>query len=74
MSFRFSNLFVLSSGLVADISGSYVPVFHMVGAIMSVGAALLLAVSCIKNPDKLRTEQEIDIWEMLLVVEKCSVV
>lgn len=61
-------------GLVADISGSYVPVFHMVGAIMLVGAALLLAVSCIKNPDKLRTEQETDLWEMLLVVEKCSVV
>ena len=60
--------------MVADISGSYVPVFHMVGTIMLVGAALLLAVSCIKNPDKLRTEQETDLWEMLLVVEKCSVV
>ena len=60
--------------MVADISGSYVPVFHMVGAIMLVGAALLLAVSCIKNPDKLRTEQETDFWEIFLVVEKCSVV
>ncbi|KAJ7335982.1 hypothetical protein OS493_013348 [Desmophyllum pertusum] len=61
-------------GLVADITGSYVPVFHMVGAIVMVGAAMLFAVSCVKKPDTLGTKEDVTAWELLVVVEKCSVV
>ncbi|XP_078342332.1 monocarboxylate transporter 4-like [Oculina patagonica] len=61
-------------GLVADLKGSYVPVFNMVGAIMVIGAAMLFAVSCIKKPEKLSTKEEVAVWESLIVVEKCSVV
>ena len=62
-------------GLVADIKGSYVPVFNMVGAIMMVGAAMLLAVSCAKKPEKMSAKEDVTaVWESLVVVEKCSVV
>lgn len=63
-----------SSGFVADVKGSYVPVFHMVGAILLTGAAILIGVVCVKRSDKLETKEEITIWEALVVVEKCSVV
>ena len=61
-------------GLVADITGSYVPVFHMVGAIVMVGAAMLFAISRVKKPDTLSTKEDVTAWELLVVVEKCSVV
>lgn len=65
-------------GLVADIERSYVPMFNMVGALLTAGAAMLIAVSCVKEPELLRpiSLKEIEKWEVeaLVVVEKCSVV
>lgn len=63
-------------GLVADIKGSYTPVFYMVGAIMLAGAVIIFVVSCIKKPapEKSNEKEEVTQWESLIVVEKCSVV
>lgn len=63
-------------GLVADIEGSYTPVFYMVGAIMLAGSAIMFAVSCKRKPppEKLVEKEEVTLWESLIVVEKCSVV
>lgn len=68
--------FVLApKGFVADLTGSYVPVFHMVGAIYLTGAAILTGVFCVKKlDDKPSLKKEITVWESLIVVEKCSVV
>ena len=56
-------LFLFLKGLVADITGSYVPVFNMVGGITMVGAAILLVVSCIKKPNNLNTKEEMTVLE-----------
>lgn len=61
-------------GLVADLQGSYGPVFYMTGAIMIVATTILLTVSCVKESDTLTSKEEVKVWEPLLVVEKCSVV
>lgn len=63
-------------GLLADIEGSYNPVFYMVGAIMLAGSAIMFAVSCKRKlpPEKLVEKEEVTLWESLIVVEKCSVV
>ncbi|XP_022799294.1 monocarboxylate transporter 4-like isoform X2 [Stylophora pistillata] len=54
-------------GLVADIERSYVPMFMMVGALLTAGAAMLIAVSCVKEPELLRpiSLKEIEKWEVL---------
>lgn len=61
-------------GLVADLKGSYDPVFYMAGAIMILGSAILLTVSCVKKPVTLTSNEDVRDWESLVVVEKCSVV
>lgn len=61
-------------GLVADLKGSYDPVFYMAGAIMILGSVILLTVSCVKKPVTLTSNEDVRDWESLLVVEKCSVV
>jgi len=61
-------------GLVADLQGSYDPVFYMAGAIMIFATAILLTVSCVKKSKTLTSKEEVKVWESLLVVEKCSVV
>ncbi|XP_068714624.1 monocarboxylate transporter 13-like isoform X1 [Montipora foliosa] len=61
-------------GYVADLKGSYVPVFRMVGSILVLGAAILVGVFCIKKSDTPSTKREIHFWEEFVVVEKCSVV
>lgn len=52
--------------------------FYMVGALLTSGAAMLIAVSCVKEPESLRSlsRKKIEKWELeaLVVVEKCSVV
>ncbi|XP_058949438.2 monocarboxylate transporter 4 [Pocillopora verrucosa] len=40
-------------GLVADIERSYVPMFNMVGALITAGTAMLIAVSCMKKSESL---------------------
>ena len=65
---------VSPKGFVADIQGSYVPVFHMVGGVILAGAVMQLGVFCVKRSDKLDTKEEMTIFESLVVVEKCSVV
>ena len=65
---------VSSQGYVADLKGSYVPVFRMVGSILVLGAAILVGVFCIKKSDTPSTKREIHFWEEFVVVEKCSVV
>ena len=68
--------FPFFKGLVADLKGSYDPVFNMAGAIMIVATAMLMTVSCVKKPDHetLTSKEEVKVWESLHVVEKCSVV
>ena len=61
-------------GLIADLEGSYGPVFYMAGAIMIVATAILLTVSCVKKSVTMTSKEEVKVWESLLVVEKCSVV
>jgi len=46
----------------------------MAGAIMILGSAILLTVSCVKKPVTLTSNEDVRDWESLLVVEKCSVV
>ena len=46
----------------------------MAGAIVMVGAAMLFVVSRVKKPDTLSTKEDETVWELLVVVEKCSVV
>ena len=61
-------------GLVADLQGSYGPVFYMTGAIMIAATSILLTVSCVKKSETYTSKEEVKVWESLLVVEKCSVV
>ena len=52
--------------------------FNMVGALITAGTAMLIAVSCMKKSESLSpiSGREIAYWELeaLVVVEKCSVI
>ena len=70
----FDLLCVSPSGFVADIEGSYTPVFYMVGTLALVGAIMMLPLRCLNNPDELSPTYDSTVLGSLIVVEKCSVV
>ena len=50
------------------------PVYHMVGSFLVFGGAILLGNFFVKKSDTLNTKQDLQFWEELVIVEKCSVV